>query len=61
MRNLYRRVAALEARHKPSFPQRIVVHYEGEPEPKDIDDNTLVVHVEYVTVPLPYAVPEKAL
>jgi len=51
MRNLCRRVSALEARRALTFPQRVVVRYEGE-EPEqpegDIDENTLVVVVKYV-------------
>jgi len=55
MRNLYRRVAALETRQRLNSPQRIIVHYEGEPEPEGIDDNTLLIRVTYVQAPLPYA------
>lgn len=58
MRAIFRRVAALEARKRLSFPQRVIVQYcyEGEepPEPpEDCDENTLRVLVTYVAVPLP--------
>jgi hypothetical protein len=63
MTNLRRRVLALEERRSLTFPQRVVVRYGGE-EPEqpegEIDENTLVVHVEYVDAPLPSAATEKA-
>jgi len=63
MRNLCRRVSALEERRKLSFPQRVVVRYEGqEPdEPEgEFDENTLLVIVEYAKAPLPDAATENA-
>jgi hypothetical protein len=57
MRNLARRLAKLETFRKPSGPPRLVVQYEGcaeedpeEPE-ADIDENTVVVVVQYVDMP----------
>jgi hypothetical protein len=55
MTNLRRRVLALEGRRALTFPQRIVVQYEGEEpyQPQgEIDENTLLVVVEYVEAPL---------
>lgn len=63
MRNLCRRVSALEGRRAPRFPQRVVVRYEGqEPDPSEaeIDENTLLVLVEYVDAPLPCQATEGA-
>ena len=61
MKALSRRVAALETRRRFRSPQRIVVHYEGQPEPEGIDENTLLIRVVYEDAPLPYAPVENAL
>ena len=56
MTSLRRRILALEARKALTFPQRIVVRYPGEEpyQPQgEIDENTLLVTVEYEEAPLP--------
>ena len=63
MRSLYRRLSKLEVHRKLSFPQRVVVRYEGQ-EPDgpegEFDENTLLVIVEYAKAPLPDAATENA-
>jgi hypothetical protein len=57
MTNLQRRLKKLEARSAPPKPLRLVVRYEGcdwdEPEEPEagIDENTMVVVVQYVDFP----------
>jgi len=55
-RIVLRRIAKLEDHFALSFPQRVVVLYEGkelEQSDNHIGENTLVVRVEYVEAPLP--------
>ena len=63
MTNLRRRVLALEARKALTFPQRVVVRYEGEDPDQsesEIDENTLLMVVQYVDGPLASASTERA-
>jgi hypothetical protein len=66
MRNLFRRVSALEARKRLNFPQRMIVRYQNERDPRpeipedECDENTLLVIVEYAKAPLPDGATESA-
>ena len=66
MKDLFRRVSALEARKRLNSPQRVIVRYqnEGDPRPEipedETDENTLLVIIQYAKAPSPDGATENA-